>query len=353
MKCNIKIWTIILLGILTSIILDSCANSSAKTKSETATQTQVEKIYASDIIDYIKECKILLGNGERSEDLINYEQSDFFYTANDGEDWVVFKAPNAGTTSPNSSNTRSELHHTKEWIPETGGKLTGQCKVMHVSTTGDARVAASYSVVVGQIHSSEGHENEPLKIFYKKFPGHEKGSLFWNYEINTQGENNKRWDYSYPIWGYDMTVVGSSPSTYPTEPIDGIALGEEFGYEVNVYKGVMHLTFTREGHDPKTFTKNLLASDFANKEDIPEQIKTTWFPIGRDGTERPEAYAGELQYFKQGSYNQTNGKKAESNILWSTESETYGGDISKQYANGSYAEVWFKEGSAGPGTPVE
>lgn len=39
---------------------------------------------------------------------------------------------------------------------------------MHVSTSGDARVAASYAVVVGQIHGTEGHENEPLKIFTKK-----------------------------------------------------------------------------------------------------------------------------------------------------------------------------------------
>ena len=84
---------------------------------------------------------------------------------------------------------------------------------MHVSTAGDGRVAASYSTVVGQIHSGEGHENEPCKIFYKKFPGQEKGSVFWNYEINTAGDDNTgRWDYSYPVWGYDMSVVGSSPT---------------------------------------------------------------------------------------------------------------------------------------------
>ena len=49
---------------------------------------------------------------------------------------------------------------------------------MHVSTTGDARVAASFSTVIGQIHSGEGHENEPFKLFYKKFPEHTKGSVF-------------------------------------------------------------------------------------------------------------------------------------------------------------------------------
>ncbi len=88
--------------------------------------------------------------------------------------WVVYKTPNSGVTSKNSSNTRTELHEKREWTPEEGGKLTGTCKVMQVSISGDARVAASYSTVVGQIHSGEGHENEPLKIFYKKFPGHTK-----------------------------------------------------------------------------------------------------------------------------------------------------------------------------------
>ena len=60
------------------------------------------------------------------------------------------------------------------------------------------------------------------------------------------------------------------------------------------------------------------------------------------GVEREIAYAGEINYFKQGAYNQANAK--------STKSETYGGDIAKQYANGSYAEVWFKEATVGEGT---
>ncbi|MEM7626277.1 MAG: hypothetical protein AAF333_11835 [Planctomycetota bacterium] len=36
-----------------------------------------------------------------------------------------------------------------------------------------------------KIHNAEGHKNEPLKIFYTKFPGHDKGSVFWNYETKT------------------------------------------------------------------------------------------------------------------------------------------------------------------------
>ena len=338
------------IGLLIIVIL--CAATSCKNENQTKTTTsQVEKqkAYPSDVMPNLKDFKIMIANGKSFDNLMNYKHDDFFYTANeDGVDWIVYKSPNAGVTSKNSSNTRTELHQVKDWIPERGGKLTGTCKVMHVSTSGDARVAASYSVVVGQIHSGEGHENEPFKLFYKKFPGHSKGSVYWNYEINTEGNNKGRWDYSSAVWGHDMSVIGPTADTYPAEPADGIALGETFSYEVNVYGGIMYLTFQSEGHKTKTFTKSLIVSEYVNRTDIPEQVQKLFIPIGQDGTEKPEAYSGELNYFKQGAYNQTNGKDPNSNMVWCTGSDTYGGDIAEQYANGSYAEVWFKEMSVGP-----
>jgi len=306
-------------------------------------------VYPNEVIPFMDKFKILLGDGTRAEDLTKFQHEDFFYTVIDGTmRWVAYKTPNSGVTSKNSSNTRTELHEKREWTPEQGGKLTGTCKVMHVSTSGDARVAASYSVVIGQIHSGEGHENEPIKIFYKKFPGHTKGSVFWNYEINTAGDDNSgRWDYSYPVWGYDMSIVGSSPTDYPTEPKDGIELGEEFSYEINVHKGIMYVTFESEGHKTVKFTKNLIQSEYTTKADIPEQTQKLFVPIGQDGVERAEAYAGELNYFKQGAYNQTNGKDPETNMVWCAGAETYGGDIAKQYENGDYVEVWFREATVG------
>ena len=309
-------------------------------------------VYPHEVIPFMDKFKMLMGDGTSVDDLTAFQHEDFFYTVIDGTmRWVVYKTPNSGVTSKNSSNTRTELHEKREWTPEQGGKLTGSCKVMHVSTSGDARVAASYSTVIGQIHSGEGHENEPFKLFYKKFPGHTKGSVFWNYEINTAGDDNSgRWDYSTAIWGYDMSVVGSSPTDYPEEPKDGIELGEEISYEVNVYEGMMYLTFTSEGHETKTFTKNLIQSEYATKADMPEQTKNLFVPIGQDGVERKTAYAGELNYFKQGAYNQTNGKDPEKNIVWCAGAETYGGDIAKQYANGDYTEVWFKKATIGMGS---
>ncbi len=328
------------------LVIFACKDNSKTTSvtiSAPATQNESETKYPSDVIPFMGEWKILLGDGTRSEDLVDYEKKDFFYVENDGEtDWVVYKTPNSGITSRTSNNTRTELGQKARWIPETGGRLTGTLKVMHVSTTGDATVSSAFSTVIGQIHSDEGHENEPLKIFYKKFPGHNKGSVFWNYEINTEGDNAGRWDYSAAVWGHDFSIVGTSPAVYPEEPEDGIELGEEFSYEVNVFEGIMHLTFTSDGHKTKTFTKSLLKSDFSKKAAIPEQIVSTYFLRGRDGMERDTAYAGEMQYFKQGCYNQANGK--------STKSDTYDGDIAEQYANGSYAEVWFKEATVGAGT---
>ncbi len=335
-----------------ALMISSCFNKAKKADTEDSKDTDTETIInPSDVLPFMDEWKILLGDGTHVEDLVNYKKDDFFFVENDGKtDWVVYKTPNSGVTSRTSSNTRTELGQKAHWIPETGGKLTGTLKVMHVSMSGDARVAASYSVVVGQIHSDEGHENEPIKIFYKKFPDHKKGSVFWNYEINTAGDNSKRWDYSTAVWGDDMSVVGSDATSYPEEPNDGIELGEEFSYEINVYKGIMYLTFKSEGHETVRFIKNLLKSEFTTTKDIPQQITTLYAAIGRDGVERENAYAGEIQYFKQGAYNQTNGKSPEENIVWSSGADVYEGDIAKQYANGSYTEVWFAAATVGPGT---
>ncbi|WP_218827611.1 polysaccharide lyase family 7 protein [Rubricoccus marinus] len=329
--------------------LGACTRVAGVGESERAARACPE--VPSDVMPALDTWKITLGSGETVEDLLGFEDERYFYTACDDADWVVYKTPNSGGTTPNSSNTRTELRHLPEWVPEVGGRLEGTLKVMHVSTTGDARVPAAFSVVVGQIHSSEGHENEPIKIYYKKFPGHENGSVFWNYEINTEGDNSERWDVSIPVWGHDFSVVGSSPDDYPDEPQDGLALGEEFSYEINVTDGVMHVSFRREGHEVKTFAKSLIASEYSAPSDVPQQVLSVFASTGQDGTERPTAYAGELQYFKQGAYNQANGKNPKDNMVWNTGSETYGGRVDEQYARGSYAEVWFRSGTAGPAVP--
>jgi hypothetical protein len=341
----------IFLNILALLVLLGCKQNTDKNPYDsTAVTTQTDLKYPSEVLPALDAWSILLGNGMQIDTVVNFSNSDFFYIETENQtDWVVFKTPNSGITSKNSSNTRTELGQKQRWTPKEGGQLNATLKVQHVSISGDARVAASYSTVVGQIHSAKGHENEPLKIFYKKFPGHNKGSVFWNYEINTEGKNEERWDFSTPVWGYDIAIVGSGPDKYPEEPEDGIELGEEFSYEVNVYDGIMYLTFKSDNHETRTFTKNLIKSEYLTDSDIPQQIKKLYASIGRDGTEQKNAYAGELQFFKLGAYNQTNGKNPKDNMVWSTGSDIYDGDLAKQYENGSYTEVWFREATLSAG----
>lgn len=327
------------------LTLNSCKNETKKISKE---EVEVETVYASDVIPFFDDWKLILGDGSNVGIANNFENKDYFYTANDGtSNWVIFKTPNGGKTHGTSNNTRTELAQIKKWYPKTANeKLTATLKVMHVSATGDDRVAASHAVVVGQIHSADKHENEPLKIFYKKYPGHTKGSVFWHYEINTAGDDNAlRWDYSTAVWGHDFSVVGTQANTPPDEPLDGIALGEAFTYTIEVKNGIMNLTFTSEGHETKTFTKNIIESEYTTTADIPEQTQKLFVPIGQDGVERKDAYTGEGCFFKLGAYNQTNGKSPEINKHWCSGAETHGGDVEKQYADGNYAEVWFKTGS--------
>ncbi|MEP5613870.1 MAG: polysaccharide lyase family 7 protein [Cyclobacteriaceae bacterium] len=329
--------TLILTGL---VVLNSCSGPSNKTDEKEGSAT----VYASNIISFFNDWNLILGDGSNSGQAIDFDHKDFFYAISDNnENWVVFKTPNSGDTHGTSNNTRTELAQLKKWSPMTDARLTATLKVMSVSSTGDARVAATNSVVVGQIHSADGHENEPLKIFYKKFPTHTKGSVFWHYEINTKGDDNSgRWDFSTAVWGNDFSVVGDGENMYPEEPEDGIELGEEFSYVIEVKDGTMNLTFTSEGHETKTFTKNLIKTEYATVADIPEQTQNLFVPIGQGGVEREDAYLGEGLFFKLGCYNQTNGKSPEVNQVWCSGAEIYEGNIQKQYETGNYAEVWFK-----------
>jgi len=216
MKNKFTLYSLSFLVTVFLCTLSSCSN----TAKEPIEEKTVETVYASEITPFFQHWNLILGDGSNAGQANNFENEQFFYTANDtGGDWVVYKAPNAGDTHGTSNNTRTELAQLKKWSPMTDAKLTATLKVMNVSATGDARVAASYSVVVGQIHSADGHENEPLKIFYKKFPGHTKGSVFWHYELQRKvsrskpelvfGGRNPRWGCSQAIrrWQLRRSLV--------------------------------------------------------------------------------------------------------------------------------------------------
>ena len=164
-----------------------------------------------------------------------YSHPDFFYLDQDG--YLVFTAPNKAKTTASSTNTRSELrqmfrgkntkigthdplnnfalkaHRGAKRFADVGGQLEATLKVLHVAKNAKhVNKKPAYSVVVGQIHADKddgvlkkgkgfGWGNEPIKIYYKKCPDHDTGSVFWTYERNLQKTNPDRTDIAYPRLG--------------------------------------------------------------------------------------------------------------------------------------------------------
>ena len=284
------------------------------------------------------------------EGMQTFQHPDYFYA--DAEGNMVFSAPNKAFTTPNSSNTRSELHQLLDSATldakapsnnftvksnkrasefgQIGGNLQATLNVNHVAKrAGNPEKYPAFSVVVGQIHAGKDAEliaegegygwgNEPLKIYFKKFPDHEYGSVFWTYERNLAKKNPVRKDIAYPVWGntWDKTEK-------PGE--QGIALNEDFSYEVNVVDDVMSLTFTTARHGSVSYTINL-----ANNIDANGKL---------DEFDHPHGYAGDWNFFKAGAYNQCSTKDAEG--FWYAACLGTG-DWATDKANGDYTQVTFK-----------
>ncbi|OBT17210.1 alginate lyase [Vibrio sp. UCD-FRSSP16_10] len=278
--------------------------------------------------------------------MMSYSHSDFFHLDKDGN--LVFEVQNKAITTKNSKNARSELRQMprganfdniltdsklNQWAlsshPEAdqysavGGTLEGTLKVNHVSMHAKfPEKGPAYSVVVGQIHAKKhkslikaktgyGHGNEPLKIFYKKFPDQEYGSVFWNYERNLEKKDPNRMDISYPVWGNTWEN--------PADPGKaGIALGEEFSYKVEVKGTIMHLTFETARHDKVTYDIDLSK--------------------GQDAKDHPTGYAEDDFYYKAGAYGQCS--TSESHPVWGTGCAGTG-DFTADKKTGDYNSVTF------------
>jgi hypothetical protein len=284
--------------------------------------------------------------------LNKYSHPDFFFLDEHG--WLVFSAPNKATTTANSTNTRSELrqmyrgkntdidthapknnfalkaHNRARKFADIGGQLEATLRVLHVSLNAKyPEKKPAFAVVVGQIHAEKsqgqsdkgtgfGFGNEPIKIFYKKWPGHQKGSVFWTYERNLGRENPDRTDIVYPVWG---NTWGNAED--PGE--DGIALGEVFNYNINVHGNVMHLTF-RTKDVSRTVNYQI---DLSNNIDANGNV---------DEKDNPEGYSGDALYFKAGAYNQCSSK--DDPMFWYPACAGTG-DWETDKANGDYVAVAF------------
>jgi poly(beta-D-mannuronate) lyase len=290
--------------------------------------------------------------------LKKFSHPDFFYL--DDQNRMVFASPNKAFTTKNTSNTRSELRYMlrgndtriktqsaannfavearkdSDKFGSVGGRMDATLHVDHVARrAGDPKTKAAYSGVVGQIHATKykntssgfGYGNEPLKIYYKKFPDHEKGSVFWTYERNLPKDHDDRTDIAYPVWGNTWKNM--------EDPGDaGIGLGEEFSYTVNVHKNTMHLTFTHPTRPPVKYSINL-----ANNIDAYGNV---------DALDNKYSYGGDTLYFKAGMYNQCSTKKGGG--FWYAGCPGTG-EWAVDKANGDYAQATFSKLVVGPSTP--
>ena len=297
------------------------------------------------------------GDGKVDEikvrEMSEYSHPDFFYLDQNG--YLVFAAPNKAQTTANSTNTRSELrqmlrgrntsigthdpknnfalkaHPGSRSFADVGGQLEATLKVLHVAKNAKhANKKPAYSVVVGQIHAIKdqgvinkgegfGWGNEPIKIYYKKWPDHDTGSVFWTYERNLERTNPDRTDIAYPVWGNTWEN--------PEDPGEkGIALGQLFNYNINVHGNIMYLTF-RTADPSQTVTYQI---DLSNNVDAYGKV---------DEKDNPHGYSGDAMYFKAGAYTQcsTNDDPA----MWYPACAGTG-DWTTDKANGDYASVAFR-----------
>ena len=212
----------------------------------------------------------------------------FFFPSGDGG--LTFRAPVRGsTTSANTRYVRTELREMlrrgdsshaaqgtsrNNWALSTAprrvrremggmdGELHAELRVDHVTTTG--RPDQVGRVIIGQIHA---RDDEPVRLYYRKLPHHERGSLYFAHEV--KGEPD---DLYVPL-------LGDRANDAP-DPADGIPLGERFGYSIVAAGDLLEVSILRDGRP--VARKRLDMSD-----------------SGYDARD-------EYLYFKAGVYNQNN-----------------------------------------------
>ncbi len=302
----------VLLCLITISLLASPLVAQEKTLSSPP-NTEAKKLKPADVLD-LSGWKISLpidtsGKGKATEVDENtiaagYELPKFFY-ANEAGDGVVFSSPIKGAlTSKNTTYTRSELRemgrrgdtsitsygpgktiNKNNWVLSTSpkedqlkafavdGTLDAVLTVDEVTTTG--KTWQQGRVIVGQIHAND---DEPAKLYYRKFPNHERGSVFLAHE--PVGKD----DQLFPLIGSHILDYNAQDGKI-AEPKDGIKLGEKWGYQIKVVGNKLTVTIRRTG-----------------KKDVVQVV---------DMSKSKYDAGGQYMFFKAGVYNQNKTGKAD------------------------------------------
>lgn len=223
----------------------------------------------------------------------NYQNDKYFYSADD--QGMVFKCFVDGfKTSANTSYTRTELRemlrgtntgintqgvNKNNWVFGSApiadknaaagfdGEMNATVAVNYVTITGSSSQVGR--VIIGQIHAND---DEPVRLYYRKLPTNELGSIYIAHEPR-DGFGSEQW--------YDMIGSRSNSASNPT---DGIALDEKFSYKIKTVNNILTVTISRP-----------------EKPDVVKEV---------DMTNSGYDVGGQYMYFKAGVYNQNNSGNA-------------------------------------------
>ena len=165
-------------------------------------------------------------------------------------------------------------------------KATLIVNTVSVDATSDDQIGR---IVVGQIH---GEDHEPVKIYYRKLPEHSKGSVFFTVD----GSDGDPSDRINVIGFTDKNDTDEDASGDSVDPENGIALGDEWSYEIDLTGDQLKVTVWHDGYTYTT-ADSIAYTKTRSKQLMRESSDTNAITIS-------SFYASDYMYFKAGLYNQ-------------------------------------------------
>ena len=191
--------------------------------------------------------------------------------------WVLGYQPNNLDFGAHTTNAQENVPTS---VGGRGGRLTSTMRVNRVTSTGTSSHVGR--VIIGQIHADN---DEPLRLYYRKLPNNDLGSVYFTHEIRTDDIRDGD-DLD------DVNLVGSSSSN-ASNPSDGIALGELFSYEIINDGPVIEVILRRGDRDGQIIGQG----SFNMNQTVEEDTGVVGSGYDRDD---------EWMYFKAGAYTQNN-----------------------------------------------
>lgn len=168
------------------------------------------------------------GTAVEVQNLINYENSKYFWDAPDGA--MVFRAMADGATTSGSKYARSELREMNgddraAWKLSQGGTMSATLKIDEVPSRTDG---SEGRMVVGQIH---GKDHELIRLYY------ENGSV--HFVNDRAGTGNKETTFTF------KNSKGEQPN---------IGIGEKFSYLIDARGNTLTVKIFADGQEYSSVT---------------------------------------------------------------------------------------------------